>query len=262
LNHFTNIDLNINNRVAYMTIDHSPVNALNEATIDGLNHCMDFLRESSEAKVIVITGKGKCFVAGADIKEFQSCLGNASLGEAKARAAQLLFNKIESLHKPVIAAINGACLGGGLELAMSCHLRVAANEAVMGLPELKLGLIPGFGGTQRLTRLTNKSKALELILTSRLIKGPEAQTIGLVNYAVPLEEVLPFAQNLAETLAQEKSSICMAAALKAVHVGIEGTLEAGLQLEAELFGSMFTTEDVKEGLLAFLEKRPAEFIDR
>lgn len=261
MNNFTNIDLHINNRVAYVTVDNSPVNVLDEATLHGISDCIDFLSENSEAKVIVITGRGKCFVAGADIKEFQSCLGNASLGEAKARAAQSLFNKIENLPKPVIAAINGACLGGGLELAMSCHLRVAANEAVMGLPELKLGLIPGFGGTQRLSRLIGKSKALELILTSRMIKGPEAQIIGLINYAVPLEEMLIYAQTLAETIAKEKSAVSMAAAIKAVNMGMEGTLEEGLALEANLFGSMFITEDVKEGLLAFMEKRPAAFID-
>jgi enoyl-CoA hydratase len=261
LNNFSSMTLEIKNKVAYISIENPPANALNESTIHELTKCIDNLCENSEVKVIVITGKGKFFVAGADINEFQSYFGNATLAEEKARTAQTLFNKIENLKKPVIAAINGACLGGGLELAMSCHIRVAANEAILGLPELKLGLIPGYGGTQRLARLTNKSKALELILTSNFIHGPEAQTIGLVNFAVPLAEMMPFTQNLVETIAQEKSSIAMAAVLAAVNMGFEGTLEEGLQLEAKLFGSMFTTEDAKEGILSFLEKRKAKFRD-
>lgn len=262
MNDFTNVNLKIDNRVAYVEINNPPANALNTETVNGLAKCVDFLSECSDVKAIVISGQGKFFVAGADIKEFKEAFGDEKKGEEMAKAAQTLFNQIEQLKKPVIAAINGACLGGGLELAMSCHIRLAAHDALLGLPELKLGLIPGYGGTQRLARITNKAKALELILTSKFIKGEEAAQFGLVNQSVPLEELIPAAKQLAEAIAAEKSAVSIAAALEAVTQGLETSLEEGLKLEAKLFGELFGTEDMKEGVLAFIEKRQAQFKDK
>ena len=259
---FENIKFKVENRVAYITINNPPANALNSPTIHELSECIGYIAESDEIKSVIITGAGKFFVAGADIKEFKVAFGDEQKGEEMAKAAQCLFDRIEQLKKPVIAAINGACLGGGLELAMSCHLRLAAHEALLGLPELKLGLIPGYGGTQRLARITNKAKALELILTSKPIKGEEAERIGLVNQSIPLEELIPTAKQLAESIAAEKSAVSIAAALEAVSQGLETSLEEGLKLEAKLFGELFGTEDMREGVLAFIDKRQSQFTDK
>ncbi|MEH7013981.1 enoyl-CoA hydratase [Neobacillus niacini] len=263
VNEFTNVKLKIDNNVGIVTIANPPANALNSETINGLSECFDFIYEKdNEIKAIIITGEGKFFVPGADIKEFKNAIGEVKTGEAMAKNAQSLFNKIEQFDKPVIAAINGACLGGGMELAMSCHIRLAANEAVMGQPELNLGLIPGFGGTQRLPRLTNTAKALELILTGDFINGPEAERIGLVNKSYPRTELMNEAIKLAEKIANEKSARSVVAAINAVTKGIKQDLNIGLEMEAKLFGEMFETEDMKEGVLAFIEKRKANFNDR
>ncbi len=259
---FTNVSLKVENRVAYATINHPPANALNGATFSGLNDCLDYMLGQDEIKAIVITGEGKFFIAGADIKEFHQAFGNAEKGRELAEVGQRVFDRMEHFPKPIIAAINGACLGGGFELALGCHMRIAAEKAMLGLPELKLGLIPGFAGTQRLARIIPKSKALELLLTSQFITGKEAEALGLVNYAVPLEEVLPRAKQLAESIAHEKGMPSITAVLHAVNKGLDMTLEEGQALEAELFGKMFCTEDAKEGVTAFLEKRTAEFKDR
>src|SRR5699024_10780906 len=165
--------------------------------------------------------------------------------------AQRLLQRSERMHIPVIAAINGACLGGGLELAMSCHIRLASDKAVLGQPEINLGLIPGFGGTQRLARLTNKAKAIELILTGEPIKGSEAETIGLVNHSYPLEELMTKSIQLAEKIAAEKSIKPINAALEAITEGIQKDLDEGLKIEAKLFGKLFSTGDMEEGILAF-----------
>ncbi|MEK5442982.1 enoyl-CoA hydratase-related protein [Fredinandcohnia sp. FSL W7-1320] len=260
---FTNVNLKIEDRVGIVYIANPPANALNSDTINGLSDCIDYLdRKVSGVKVIIITGEGRFFVPGADIKEFKTAIGDVEIGEVMAKKAQALFNKIEQLEKPVIAVINGACLGGGMELAMSCHMRLAAEDAVMGQPELNLGLIPGFGGTQRLPRLTNTAKALELILTSEFIKGKEAENIGLVNRSYPYKELMKEAIKLANKIANEKSAISIAATLKAVNTGIKKDLYEGLELEARLFGEMFGTKDMEEGVLAFVEKRKANFIDQ
>lgn len=259
---FTNLDLQVRNRIAYVTINNPPANVLSTRTIQQLSDCIEEIAENTEVKSVILTGAGKFFVAGADIKEFETAFGNKEKGEEMSRTAQRLFDRIEQLKKPVIAAINGACLGGGLELAMSCHLRIAADEAKLGLPELKLGLIPAFGGTQRLARITNQAKALELILTSKFITGEEAERMGLVNQSVPLEEVIPTAEQLAHSITGEKSAVSVAAALEAVTKGLETTLDEGLKLEAEFFGELFKTEDMQEGVLAFIEKRQAQFKDK
>lgn len=259
---FTNVQLRVENRVGYISINHPPANALNAATFSGLNECLDYVEAEKEIKVLVVTGEGKYFVAGADIKEFSPAFGNAAAAQELAKVGQRVFNRMEQFPKPIIASINGACLGGGFELALGCHIRIAAEQATLGLPELKLGLIPGFGGTQRLARLTNKAKALELILTSKFIDGKEAQRLGIVNIAVPLEELNEAVGSLAQSLASEKSAVALASALRAVNAGVESSLEEGLALEAELFGQIFLSEDAKEGVQAFLEKRKAQFKDQ
>jgi enoyl-CoA hydratase len=258
---FTNVDLKVENRVAYISINNPPANAMSSATISGLSESIDFAANEDEVKVIVITGEGKFFVAGADIKEFVPAFDSEEKGKELAVNAQKVLNKIEQFKKPVIAAINGACLGGGLELAMSCHMRIAAYEAKLGQPELNLGLIPGFGGTQRLSRLTNAAKALELILTGQFIGGEEAERIGLVNKSVPLAELMTETKQLAEAIAL-KSQPSIAASVEAVTKGLQMTLEEGLELEANLWAELFTKEDMKEGVNAFLEKRKANFTDK
>lgn len=178
-----------------------------------------------------------------------------------AKRGQKLFDRLESFPKPIIAAINGACLGGGLELAMACHIRLAAPEAKLGLPELNLGLIPGYGGTQRLPRLVGRGKATQMILTSEMIGGEEALRIGLVEAVYPLDELLAKAKELAAVIAQ-KSSVTMKLALNAIHTGMTDGPVAGIEQEAKLFGQAFGTEDIKEGVAAFLEKRKPQFADR
>lgn len=257
----THVALTVENHVAFVTIQNAPVNALNAATITDLSACADYVGQEDEIKAVVITGNGKCFVAGADIKEFTSAFGDKDKGKAVSVAAQTVFDKIERLRKPVIAAINGACLGGGLELALSCHMRFAAVEAKLGQPEINLGLIPGFGGTQRLARTVNKAKALELILSAEHIDGAEAERIGLVNKSMPLAELLPYAKRFAESLAA-KSKLPAAAAIEAVFNGSATTIERGLELEANLWAELFVTEDMSEGVNAFIEKRKAQFKDR
>lgn len=259
---FEKVNLKVENRVAYLSIQNPPANAIGTQTVSGLSECIDHVAADPEIKAIVITGDGKFFSAGADIREFTDAFDDQEKGKGLSVNAQQLLNKIENLPIPVIAAINGACLGGGLELAMSCHLRIAAEDAKLGQPELNLGLIPGFGGTQRLPRLTNKAKALELILTGQYISGKEAERIGLVNKAVPFSELMDEAKKWAEAIAHNKSRLSVAATIEAVNKGMETTLEKGLDIEANLWSTLFVTEDMKEGVNAFIEKRKAEFKDR
>ncbi|AMA72047.1 MULTISPECIES: enoyl-CoA hydratase [Aneurinibacillus] len=259
---FTNVKLEVANRVAYISIDVPPANTLSSATLSGLSDAFHYAGNNEEIKVVVVTGAGKFFVAGADIKEFTGAFDNPEKAEQMARTGQRLFDRIENFQKPVIAAINGAALGGGLELAMACHMRFAAEDAKLGLPELNLGLIPGFGGTQRLARLTNKAKALELILTSQFIDGKEAERIGLVNRAVPLASLMDEVKKFAEFIALQKSAISIRAALTAVTYGLCTGPESGMEKEAKLFGELFVSDDMKEGVNAFIEKRKAQFTDK
>lgn len=259
---FTNMDLKVENKVGYLTIQHPPANALDAATFASLSDALDYVENTKEIKVLVITAEGRFFIAGADIKEFHVAFGDAEKGKELALVGQRIFNRIEHFTKPVIAAINGACLGGGFELALSCHMRMVAEQAVLGLPELKLGLIPGFAGSQRLARVIPKAKAIELLLTSRFIDGKEAESLGIANYALPVDELMPKTKKLAESIALEKSSPCISAVLKAVTEGLELSMEQGQALEATLFGHMFCTEDAKEGITAFLEKRMPKFQDK
>jgi enoyl-CoA hydratase len=257
----TNAHVEVVNKVCRITIHRPPVNALNRLTISELHHIFDSIRADSGIKAIIVTGQGKCFVAGADLKELTEAFGDQTKAEQISKEGQRLFDKIESSRKPVIAAINGACLGGGLELAMSCHLRIAADEAKLGLPEIKLGIIPGYGGTQRLVKLTGKAKALELILTGESIDGMKAERIGLVNHSYPASEAMARAVALAEVIALERSAVSVQRAVDVVLAGMEMMSGQGQLLESQYFGELFMTDDAKEGIKAFLEKRKPEFHD-
>lgn len=254
---FQNLKIRVENQVFYITIANPPVNALSIQTLLELEKAINAALEDVEIKVIVLTGEGKFFIAGANIKEL-SAIETAQKGREYGQYGQFVFNKIEQSPKPVIAVINGACLGGGLEIAMASHIRIAADSAKLGLPELNLGLIPGFGGTQRLARLTGREKAIELILTSDVIDGKEASRIGLVSKSVPLEELEPAVRKMAEKISA-KSSVSIHAALTAINQGGSHGQEQGYLLEAEMFGNLFTSEDAKEGLHAFIEKRQPVF---
>ena len=256
------VSYEISDHVATVTISNPPANALSTPVMDELKKTFEELSSASAAKVLIITGAGNLFVAGADIKEIAS-ISSGQTGEALAAKGQAIFNGIERMSKPVIAAINGLfCLGGGLELAMACHIRVAGERVRLGQPEIDLGIIPGFGGTQRLPRLVGMGKALELILTGDRITAQEAKAIGLVDQVVPDAEVLKTARGLARKMAS-KGQAAVRAAHRAMLDGCPSrSLEEGLALEAKLFGSLCETADMKEGLSAFMEKRQPKFEDR
>ena len=235
------------------------LNALNRATIDELDRALNEAEADRSVRVLIITGSGpKAFVAGADIKEF----AHFSVEEGKALSAdghKKLFDHVERMNKPVIAAVNGFALGGGLELAMGCHFRVASDNAKLGLPEVGLGVIPGYGGTQRLARLVGKGKAMEMILLggAGMIKADDALQWGLVNHVVPQDQLLAKCNELAAAIAKN-SPTAMGAAIRAVNAGYEPGAN-GLQREVDEFGKCFGTADFKEGTSAFMEKRKAEF---
>jgi len=255
------VKTSIEDRVALLTLDYPPVNLLNLATVTELNDALDELLADDEVKAIVITGGGQhAFSAGADINLIIT-LESPEEGRELSRAGHTLTKKIEGAKKPIIAAINGYCLGGGLELAMACHMRISNNRAQLGQTEINSAVIPGWGGTQRLPRLVGKGKALELILTGARISGAEAANIGLVNKAVPAGEVVRTAMGLAKKIASF-GKLAVTAALEAVNEGMETTLEEGLEIEADKFAGLVGTEDMKEGLTAFLEKRQPKFVDR
>jgi len=233
------------------------LNALNAETIKDLYSAFLSFREVSEIRVVILTGSGeKAFVAGADISELAPL--NQADGKDYVLEGQELTKLIENYRKPVIAAINGYALGGGTELALACHIRIASENAKMGQPEVKLGLIPGFGGTQRLARLIGKGKAMELILSGRIIDAQEALAIGLVNQVVPLNELMESSEALAKEIV-DNAPLALEYSIKAINEGLDKPLSQGLLLEAELFGNACSTEDSKEGTQAFLEKRKANF---
>ena len=255
------VKTSLDERVATLTIDHAPVNALNQATIEELNAAVDEAIANPEVKAVVITGAGQiAFVAGADISEF-SKMADASQAVMVSQSVHALYTKIENAPKPFIAAINGVALGGGMELAMACHLRIIGDRAKVGQPEINLGIIPGWGGTQRLPRLVGASKAIELILTGDAITAQEAYRINLVNKVVPGGEVLKTARDLAKKISQ-KSGLAVQLALQAVVAGLEQPLAAGLAIEAQNFGQAAISEDGREGAAAFLAKRQPVFKDR
>jgi len=255
---FENILVSQENGLAIITINRpKKLNALNKATIEELHNAFESLENSDSVKVIVITGSGeKAFVAGADISEFAH-FSVENGGRLAAKGQEMLFNFVENLSTPVLAAVNGFALGGGLELAMACHFRIASDNAKMGLPEVSLGVIPGYGGTQRLPQLVGKGKAMELIMTAGMISADEAKELGLVNYVTSLEELLPLAEKLASKI-MRNSSVAISAAIKAVNANFEDGTD-GFEVEISEFGNCFGTEDFKEGTTAFLEKRRADF---
>ena len=247
-----------NNPIATVTINRpNKLNALNKETIKELHKAFSNLEKDKKVKVIILTGSGeKAFVAGADISEF----ADFSVKEGKKLAGKgqkLLFDFIENLSKPVIAAVNGFALGGGLELAMACHFRIASDNAKMGLPEVSLGVIPGYGGTQRLPQLIGKGRAMELIMTAGMISGEQAKEYGLVNQVTTQDELMPLCKKIAEKISNN-SSVAISYAIKAINAGFMNTVN-GYEQEINAFGACFGTDDFTEGTTAFLEKRKAEF---
>ncbi|SFZ89958.1 enoyl-CoA hydratase [Flaviramulus basaltis] len=255
---YNNILSEKNSSLTTITINRpSKLNALNKETIEELHDAFNKANEDKNTKVIIVTGSGeKAFVAGADISEFANF--NIKEGAKLAEKGQdLLFNFIENLSTPVIAAVNGFALGGGLELAMACHFRVASENAKLGLPEVSLGVIPGYGGTQRLPQLIGKGRAMELIMTAGMIDASKALNYGLVNHVVALEELLPFCEKIAEKI-MRNSSVAIKGAIKAINANYKDGVD-GYKAEIKQFGKCFGTEDFKEGTTAFLQKRKADF---
>jgi enoyl-CoA hydratase/carnithine racemase len=251
----------VEDRTGIITIDHPPANAFNTQTMLDLNAAFDEMAADPQIKVIIITGAGTFFVAGADINEIAAIKGPEE-GYEVVRYGQVVFDKIERCTKPVIAAINGGyCLGGGMELAMACHLRLAEDSVQMGQPEIKLGIIPGWGGTQRLPRLVGKGNALELMLGGGNIKATEAYRIGLVNKVVPAGTVVREAKRWAKALSMW-GGLAMAAILQAVNVGQDMPLDKAIESDARIFAGLTATEDMREGVGAFLQKRRPVFKDR
>jgi enoyl-CoA hydratase/carnithine racemase len=258
---FENLILERDGAVAILTINRPKVlNALNTPTVDDLRRAVLEVKHDPGVRVVIITGAGdKSFVAGADINEL--AVQTPTQGKEHSIRGQHVFDLIENMGKPVIAAINGFALGGGCELAMACTLRLAADTARLGQPEINLGIIPGYAGTQRLSRLVGKGVALDILLTGRQVKADEALQIGLVNKVVPAAELMTHARALASELAS-KAPLAMQYIIEAVNRGLEVSFDKGQFLEATLFGLVASTEDMREGTRAFLEKRKPEFKGR
>ena len=254
---FPHLHISIDQRIATVTMDRpKALNALNKEVISALHAAIEWLDAEDAVRVVILTGAGeKSFVAGADIAEFASF--DAKQGQdLSATGHQLLFDRVAAAKKPYIAAINGFALGGGLELAMACHVRIAAETARLGLPETSLGLIPGYGGTQRLVQLVGKGRAMEMMLSASMIDAATAESYGLVNQVVSPEELLPAANAMAGTF-MKNSGQAHKAVIEAVNAATEGG--AGFTSEQALFGACFATEDFIEGTSAFLEKRKQRF---
>ncbi len=255
---YNNIQVSSNEKISTITIDRpSKLNALNSETISELHNAFEKLKNDSTCKVIILTGSGeKAFVAGADIAEF----ANFSESEGAKLAAQgqeRLFDYVANCSKPVIAAVNGFALGGGLELAMACHFRIASDNAKMGLPEVSLGVIPGYGGTQRLPQLVGKGRAMEMIMTAGMISAEDAKSYGLVNQVVAQSELISTCEGIAAKIIRN-SSMAISQAIKAVNANYEDGVN-GFETEIQAFGECFGTEDFIEGTTAFLEKRKPSF---
>lgn len=244
--------------IAIITINRpKQLNALNKQTIEELNACLEEQKSNSEVRVVIITGSGeKSFVAGADIKEFADFSVQEGT-ELADRGQTTLFDYIENYPKPVIAAVNGFALGGGLELAMACHIRFGSSNAKLGLPEVTLGLIPGYGGTQRLAQLVGKGRAMEMIMSAEMISAERAYETGLINHLVDQADLLDAAKKLASRIARN-SPQAINSAIKSVNAGYTDGMN-GFKVEIEEFGKCFGTEDFTEGTTAFLEKRKPQF---
>lgn len=247
----------VEDSLAILTIDHPPVNTLNPEILDQLDEIFNQLAQNPDIRVAILTGQGeKAFVAGADIKQFPEL--DEKAGKALAAHGQEILNKISQLPFPVICAINGFALGAGCELSLACDIRIASKNAKFGLPEVGLGIIPGYGGTQRLAKLVGIGKAKELIFSGELISAEEAYRIGLVERLVPVGESLNSAKELANQIAK-KGPIAVQKAKQAIEQGSSMSIQEGLKLEAMLFSQLCETEDKNEGARAFLEKRTPNF---
>lgn len=251
------LSVDVADRIATITVSRpDKLNALNDALIGELGDAIDAAREQEEVGGVILTGAGRAFVAGADIGEM---VDEGPLEMARrAERGQRVFRRFESSPKPVVAAVNGFALGGGCELAMACHLRIASEAARFGQPEVKLGILPGYGGTQRLPRLVGRGRALQLLLTGAIIDAAEAYRIGLVNQVVPADELPGAARALLRTIL-EAGPLAVARCIEAVDRGLEMTLDDAAALEASYFGLLSASTDRTEGMRAFLEKRPAAF---
>lgn len=247
-------------RIATITVNRpDKLNALNDATIAELGVAIDEARIRQDVGGIILTGAGRAFVAGADISELQS--QSPFVAKGRARAGQEIFRRFETCPKPVIAAVNGFALGGGCELAMACHFRIASEHAKFGQPEVKLGILPGYGGTQRLPRLVGKGRALQLLMTGEMIDADEAYRIGLVNRVVHAAELIGTAQILLKQIIGN-APLAVALCIEAVDRGMQMSLDDGLALEANHFGLLAATEDMQQGMSAFLDKRAPTFSGR
>ena len=246
--------------VATMSIDNPPANVLSKAVFLEIGDALAAFQKDPAVRAVVLTGEGSNFAAGADIKEIAQ-LTDASVGEAIALEANKIGFAIEESDLPVIAAINGYCLGGGSELALACPLRIAGDKARIGQPEIKIGIIPGMGGTQRLPRRIGVTKALEMLLTGEPISAQEAYRLGLVNMVVPEADLRRQAVGLGRRIAA-MSKVAVAKIMRAVREGVQKPLREAIAFEARLFGEMMPTADKKEGVTAFIEKRQPKFTDR
>jgi enoyl-CoA hydratase len=258
---FENIRYEKKGTIGYVTVDRPKVlNALNGATMEEIGRCFEAIRQDAEVRVAILTGSGeKAFIAGADINELAA--NDPVAGKEYIRRGQAVLDLIENLGKPVIACINGFALGGGCEIAMACTIRLASENAKLGQPEVKLGIIPGYGGTQRLPRLVGKGRAMQMLLTGEMIGPEEAQRIGLVNEVVPRAELISRAEAIAGKIAAN-APLAVQYCMEAVHHGMEMPLAEGLNLEAALFALSCATADKQEGTNAFLQKRAPQFRGR
>lgn len=257
---FSNLITELTNSILVIKVNRpNQLNALTRSTIEEIGKSISYALNSEEVKGIIITGSGeKAFVAGADIKEFSSF--NREQGQSLSAFGHMVFKQIETCPKPVIAAVNGFALGGGCELAMACHIRIASETAKFSQPEVQLGIIPGYGGTQRLVQLIGKAKALELLLTGEMIDAHKAKQVGLVNEVVTLAELMPYTTKLMQKIIS-KSALTSKAILKSVNAYFD-VQQNGYETETLEFGKCFETEDFKEGVNAFIEKRKPNFKNR
>ncbi len=258
---FEHLLLAVKDGVATLTVNRpDKLNALNDQVVKQLHQAAQFLKESPDVRGVILTGAGpKAFIAGADIADLAQ--QGVLQGRERSLAGQAMLRAFEAMGKPVLAAVNGYCLGGGCELAMACHIRIASENAKFGQPEVKLGITPGYGGTQRLPRIVGKGNALHLLLTGEQITAQEALRIGLVTKVVPADQLAAEADKLMRTIIAN-GPLALKLTMEAVDRGLDMTLDEGLALEADAFGLVAATEDMKEGLGAFLERRSARFMGK
>jgi enoyl-CoA hydratase len=254
---YQNLTLAITDRIATLTVNRpDKLNALNDATIEELGRAIDEVRSRDDIGGLIVTGAGRAFIAGADISELAG--KSAETAKLLSEKGQSIFRKFETSPKPVIAAVNGFALGGGCELALACHIRIASDKAKFGQPEVKLGTLPGYGGTQRLPRLIGKGRAIQLTLTAEMVDAAEAYRLGLVNKVVAGEELIGAATEMMKQILAN-GPLAIASSIEAIDRGLDMPIDEGLALEAEQFGRLAATDDMKEGTKAFLEKRPPVF---